>query len=162
MEKLFNIIHYCYYLIDSKIHLLSNYINPFRLLYKIPYLKRRDERLGVSRDEVLNNAFSNKEFGISIIVSGGVLIAFVFLLLFSILNYSISLLNIDFILTKPIFVSIGIISFLLCYVFVFRKDKYLKYFKEFNMWAKAKKRRNIIISVAITIMIIILFFLSLF
>ena len=161
MEKIVNKIHFCFYLIDTKLHSISNSFNPFRLLYKIPYIKKRDKKLGITRDEVLNNTFTDKQFGISIMVSGGVLIAFVFLLLFSIINYSIKLFSLDFILNKEIFISISILSFLICYFLVFRNDKYLKYFKEFKRWNETKKRRNVIKSVIVSLLLIIIFFISL-
>ena len=160
MEKLLNIIHYCFYLIDIKLHFLSNYINPFRLLYRIPFIKKRDERLGVNRDEILNNTFTNKDFGISIFISGGVLVTVIFLLLFSFSNITIRLLNFNYVFDKPVFIALGILSFLLCFIFVFRKDRYLKYFQKFEKWEKSEKRRNIIISILFVVVIILLFFLS--
>lgn len=159
MERLLNIIHYCFYLIDIKLHFLSNYINPFRLLYKIPFIKKRDERLGISRDEVLNNTFTNKEFGISIFVSGGVLIALIFLLLFSISNIIIKLLEIDYTFNKSVFIALGIFSFLVCYIFVFRKDKYLVYFEEFEKCSKKEIRKNVLLSILFVLIMIALFFI---
>ena len=145
-----------------KLHLLVNRFNPFRLLHKLPFQKKKYMELGIDIDKEVNSAFSNKNFGLSILVAGGVLIAFVFLLLFSILNFSISLLNIDFIITNFIFISLGVISFLCCHILVFRNDRYLQYFEEFSKWDKVKTIRNVVVSAFIIITAIILFFLSLF
>lgn len=161
MERLLNIIHYCFYLIDLKLHYLFNYINPFRLLYKIPFIKRRDERLGVSRDEILNNTYTDKNFGISIFVSGGILIALIFLLLFTISNIVIKILEIDLTFNKPVFIALGVLSYLLCFIFVFKKDKYLEYFKDFKKWTKIETKKNILLSILFVLIVISLFFIVL-
>lgn len=163
MEKILNIYHYCLYLTRYRLHLLVNRVNLFRLIHKLPMQKRKYEELGINIDKEVERAFSDKKFGLSILVSGGLLIAFIFLFIFSLLNYGISLINIDFRISKSIFISIGILSFSLCYVFVFRKDKYLCYFEKFDAsWGKSEKKRNIIYSVLISTGLIVLFFLSLF
>ena len=50
-----------------KLHLLSNKINPFRLIHKLPFQKRRYQELGIDIDEEINKAFENKEFGLNMI-----------------------------------------------------------------------------------------------
>lgn len=160
LEKLFNIVHYCIYLIDRKLHFWSNYINPFRLLLKIPYLKKRDEKLGVNRDEIFNEAWTNKESGIGIYISGGFLSCLVFFTIFSLVKYSATIADLEVEISKPLLISLGIISYLLCYILVFRNDKYLKYFDDFDKWNTTQRRINVAVSTIFIITILALFFLS--
>lgn len=81
MEKIelwLNIMHYCLYKVNYKLHLLSNKLNPFLLLGKIPAVKRKFEEQGTSQEEVVNKIWGDKRYGFGIMISGGGLAIIVF------------------------------------------------------------------------------------
>ncbi len=43
IELWLNIVHYCIYKVDYRLHMLSNKLNPFLLLGKIPAVKKKYE-----------------------------------------------------------------------------------------------------------------------
>jgi len=143
-----------------KLHLLSNKINPFRLIHKLPFQKRRYQQLGIDIDEEINKTFRNKEFGLSTMVSGGGVIGIVFILLMSLTKVLISLLKLNVTLNEYFFITLGVISFALCYFLVFRKDNYLNYFNEYEKWTRKEMNKYILISFGFIIGVISLFFVS--
>jgi uncharacterized membrane-anchored protein len=145
-----------------KLHLLVNRLNPFRLLHKLPFQKRKYEELGIDIDKEVDSAFSNRNFGLSILVSGGVLLATLFLLIFILFQFITKLLDVEVILNTYIFAVFGGLAFGVCYLFVFRKDKYLTYFDKFDSWTKQQQQLNIIISSFFIVITSCLFFASLF
>jgi len=162
MEKILNIYHYSLYIMHYKLHLLVNRLNPFRLLHKLPFQKRKYEELGIDIDKEVDSAFSNRNFGLSILVSGGVLLATLFLLIFILFQFITKLLDVEVILNTYIFAVFGGLAFGVCYLFVFRKDKYLTYFDKFDSWTKQQQQLNIIISSFFIVITSCLFFASLF
>ncbi len=161
MERIFNIVHYCLYVLDYKLHLLSNKINPFLLIYKIPYIKKRDKKLDRSSYKVYNDTFGNTGYGLSITVSGIILSSTVFLLLLSLCQLTIKICHLSFTLNNYFYASLCLITYLICFFLVFRNDKYLKYFKEFKNWDKTERRKKIILTILFVISVIFLFFYSL-
>ena len=144
MENIINIFHYCIYLLDSKLHLLSNKINPFLLLYKIPYLKRKAEENGENLNEVYNETFINKDFGFNIMVAGGITVGVIFLFIVAFFQTALFVFNIEIGLNSMVFIIFGLISFLICYFLIFRNDKYLTYIKKYESWTKSKRRKKAI------------------
>ena len=160
MEVWLNIIHYCIYKADYKLHLLSNKVNPFLLLGKIPAVKRKFEEQGTSQQEVGNKVWGDKRYGFSVMISGGGLTLLVFLLIwtaFLVLNdlveYPISFS------WQPFVICIGL-AYTTCHLLVFYKDQYLKYFKEFEKWTKSEKRKYGILSFVFVVGVITLFMFS--
>ncbi|PWI28879.1 hypothetical protein DI383_14445 [Flavobacteriaceae bacterium LYZ1037] len=161
MKNSLNIFHYSIYLMHYKLHLLANKINPFRLLHKLPFQKRKYQQLGIDIDEEVNKAFRNKEYGLSIRVSGGLTIGVIFILFFSLSNIIIKILNINVVLNVYFFAFIFLISLAICYYLVFKENKYLEYFKEYGIWTKKDLIKNVWISFGFIIGLILLFFASL-
>ena len=161
MKNILNIFHYSIYLMHYKLHLLSNRINPFRLIHKLPFQKRRNQELGINIDEEINKAFQNREYGLSTLVSGGGIIGIVFLLLMSLALTVVKLLNLNIELNDFFFIGFGLISFILCYYLVFRKDIYLEYFSEYEKWNRQEMKKYVWISFGFIIGVIALFFTSL-
>jgi hypothetical protein len=146
---------------DYKLHLLSNKINPFLLLFKLPFIKRQADKKGIDLIEVVNNTFGNKNFGLSTMISGGGIIGIVFLLLMSLSKILIELLNFNIGLNNYFFITLGLISIALCYYLVFQKDKYLDYFTEYEKWTRKEIKKYVWISFGFIIGVISLFFMSL-
>jgi hypothetical protein len=144
-----------------KLHLLINKINPFRLLHKLPFQKRKYQQLGIDIDEEINKLFGNKEYGLSIIFSGGLVILVVFILLFSLSNIIIKILNLNVVLNGYFITFIAVFSSIICHYLIFQKNKYLEYFKEYGTWKRKDLIKNVCISFGFFIGVILLFFASL-
>jgi hypothetical protein len=157
LEDYFNTLHYCLYIIHYKIHISFKKINPFRLIHKLPFQKRRYEKLGIDIDLVVDNIFGDKRFGTSVIIAGGALWGV----------FSLSFISLSIILYAAIYKSYlpvvyfcisGGISYLISYVFVFRNDKYLKYFKKYDKWTKRERSHYCIITLICLTLTICIFF----
>lgn len=153
-----NILHYFIYKAHYKSHLLFNKLNPFRLIHKLPFQKRRYEKLGIDIEQEINKAFGDKEKGLSIMVSGGVIIGVVFFLILAVVILLKRLLRLDFTLGITYFVFIAILSAIPCYFLVFKKDKYLAYFKKYESWSKSEKIKYGWISFTFILSVLLLFF----
>ena len=89
------------------------------------------------------------------------IIGIVFLLLMSLSKVLIGLLNFNTELNEYFFIILGVISFVLCYYLVFRKDEYLEYFTEYERWTRKEMKKYVWISFGFIIGVISLFFMSL-
>jgi hypothetical protein len=120
-------------------HLLANKLNPFVLLGRIPASKRKFEEQGTTLTEVVNKLWGDKRYGFSIMISGGGLVIILSFLTWGITTTTASLFCIYF-YVKPVHVIFyGVFSYLICHYSVFKGDKYLKYFRQFEKWTIAKK-----------------------
>lgn len=139
IEFLLNAIHYCWYKADYKRHLLTNKLNPFNLLGKVPAVKRKFEAQGTSHKKVVDGLWSDKRFGFSIQNSGVGLTVIMLLIIWAVF------LMLNSLLTNPIgfswrpFVICMALAYLICHLTVFKKDKYLAYFKQFEKWSSQQK-----------------------
>jgi uncharacterized protein YacL len=139
MELFFNIIHYCFYKADCRMHYLLNKINPFVLIGRMPAIKKNLEKQGTNLLDISNKLWEDKRYGVSIMLSGGGLVIALFLIIlavFDILN-GVSL--------NPIkssglpFLFCAFLAYIICHYTVFKGEKYLRYFKNFEKWSKAEK-----------------------
>lgn len=161
MAYFLNILHFCLYRFDYKLHLLSNKINPFRFLAEISFVKKRLEEKGVRNiQKEIDKAFGNKEFGLSVMVAGGALIGILFFFFLAVLNISLKLLSENPTLSNVHFIFCGILTVVLSYFFVFKNDKYLKYFEIFEGCGKADKRKYSWLTLAFVLVVFCLFVLS--
>ena len=65
MENYLNIIHFCFYKAHYKLHLFAKKINPFNLIHKFPFQKRRYRELGINIEKKIDIAFGDNIFGLS-------------------------------------------------------------------------------------------------
>lgn len=148
IELWLNIVHYCIYKADYKLHLLSNKLNPFLLLGKIPAVKRKLGEQGTSLKEVGDKVWTDKRFGFGIMISGGGMVLVLFLLIWGVLSSLLGLLKIYF-LVKPVYIFVyALISFLACHFLIFHQDRYIEYFKLFDKKTKREKRKYGLLSLA--------------
>jgi hypothetical protein len=157
IEVTLNILHYCVFRAHYKLHLLANKVNPFWLLAELPFFKRRYEQLGVDIHKEVNIAFGDKNTGLSVMVAGGVLLAVLFFLFFGITNILMNLMSDNASLSSGYFIVFGVLSAIVCYFFVFKKDKYLLYFKKFEGWTKSESRKYGWISFIFIVGVLIMF-----
>ena len=163
MKRSLNILHFSLYLIETKLHSLFNKINPALLLFKIPSVKKRmKENEGIENPtEWYDNFWNDKKNGFGLWFIGGWLIGIVALTFIGLGIIAIKIITPELILNEYFFISSGIISYLICYFLVFKNDRYLKYFKEFENWTISEKRKNMLTSIGFILAVIVLFFLSL-
>ena len=141
MERFWNLIYYFAYIGDYKLHLLFNKINPVLLIYKLNLSKRRFAKMGVDNPvEELNKSFKKPDTGISIFRAGGLMILLIVLFCFGIGFIYIGLLRINY-FNSNIFIFIIPITLLFNYFLLFRHNKYLRYFKEFEKMERTDKKR---------------------
>ncbi len=149
VRSLFNIIHYCLYRFDNRLHLLSNKLNPALLIGKIPIFKKKFEEQGITQEEAVNKAWSDKRYGLGIMLSGGILTITVFFLIWGLL------LPLNSFFANPIpfswmpFVICLSLAYLICHVLVFHKDQYLRYFSHYDNWPKQTRWKYGFISILI-------------
>ena len=162
IENYLNIVHYCLYKAEYRLHLLFNKINPawllIWLLMKIPFIKRRYEKMGVTRQSISrdnNNVWGDKRFGLSTVAAGGFLWGGLALFFFSVLM----MLKVS--ISTPLIIGCGVGSGLICYVFVFRQDKYIKYFDRYEKWSKQEKRKYGWLTVGSILFVLFSFYLCL-
>lgn len=152
IELWLNIVHYCIYKADYRLHLLSNKLNPFLLVGKIPAVKRKLEEQGTSLKEVGNKVWTDKRYGFGIMISGGGLVIIVFLMIFSVNEITNGLLNYPIKLSwRQLFVICSVLSYIICHITVFQKDKYISYFKQFDKKSRQEKRKYGLLSLAFVV-----------
>lgn len=161
IENYLNVLHFCFYRADYKLHLFANKINPFLLIHKLPFQKRRYEELGIDIYKEIDKAFGNKEYGISMTVAGGAMLGILFFFFLAALNILLKLLSGNITLSALHFIFCGILTVALSYFFVFKKDKYLSYFEQFEEWGKADKIKYGLLSFAFVLLVFLLNILGL-
>jgi len=140
MERFWNIVHYFAYKADYKLHLLFNKINPFMLIHKLPFQKRIYVKRGIDINNEINKAFKRPDVGISSIRAGGLMYVLVGLLCLGFICLYIAIYKVEFSVKIYPFVIIFTISFTVNHFLLFRHDKYLGYFKEFEKMERSDKK----------------------
>lgn len=139
LELWLNVVHYCIYKADHKLHMFSNKLSPFVLLGKIPRIKRNLEKQGTTLVDVTNKVWTDKRFGFGIMISGGAIVVCVTFLIWGVLSAFLGFLKIYF-LVEPMYVfAYALMSYLICHLLVFRQDKYIEYFKKLDKSSRSEK-----------------------
>jgi hypothetical protein len=162
-----NLVHYHLFLFLKKAHFLFSYINPFRLFYKIPGIKKFYAKHGIKDmnkfvDEV---GFNNPVTGINSIWAGMYMGGLLILLEYSIFNFIQAFLGkslIQYIYrdqeNKILFLLL-LLTFagLINYFTLFKNDRYLTYFKEFEQMPKQEKKKYPWVSFVVVLLILLIF-----
>lgn len=156
MERFWNIVHYFAYRADYKLHLAFNKINPVFYFYRLPFAQRHFKKMGINPLEEVNKAFKRPDIGISSIFAGGLMYGLVFLLCFGVVNLYSAVIQKELNLQLYHFIALIIMSLIVNHFLLFKRDKYLSYFKEFEKMEKTEKRKWAWISLGV--ILIILFF----
>lgn len=157
METKLNILHYSIYLIHYKVHLLFNKINPFNLVHKLPFQKKKYDELGINIQDEIDKAFKNTEFGLSVLISGGIVVSLIFLTIISLSLLLLKIFGLNFTFNWYHLMIFGFLSYSICYFTIFKNEKYLVYFEEFQVWSDIRKKKIIRIGF-ISVFLILLFF----
>ena len=132
MEAYLNILHFCFYKAHRQLRLWFDKINPAHLIYRLPVLKSRYEKLGVNIHKEMDQVFAMGESR-SEKAAGAALAAMIGLVLFAVLLRFDQ--NID---GKYTFVCC-FFGFVIAYFLVFRNEKYLAYFERYGKWSRGEK-----------------------
>lgn len=149
MIKFCNRIYYNLYKFGLWIDKLL--FNPINELF-LRNTKKGDEII-----EAVRRVSEDKQEGTNITIAGACFYGLVYLFLLGSINSILILFNeigiIINIHNKYLFLTLGIMSYICSYFIIDHKDKYLKYFDEFEISAKNEKRKWGCISVIIIILL---------
>lgn len=149
IEWFWNMVYYNLYRFDIRLSRLFNYINPFYWFNKIPAIKKHHAKHGVSdMNEFINQTFNDPKSGISSLRAGsfmGVLLVFVGIGLINVFETIIGRSVSDDVCKDSLHFIIYIVVLLVPTIlinnyFLFKKNKYLNYFKEFETMSDNRKR----------------------
>jgi len=156
-ELFFNMLHFSLYKATYRLHLLGTKVNPFLLLGKIPIIKRKFEEQGFTLSHVVNSYMG----GYYLTISGGALAFIVFLIvgIISLIINDLFLRPVEF-LFLPLSGCMAL-SYFMCYVFVFQKEKFLYYFNELDKWPRKSRMKLYSISGIFLLVVIAAFVYSL-
>lgn len=173
MERIWNYIHYFIFLFENNATYFFRKILSFIFypIAQIKFLKQGIEKRGSSFkeiDKVAINTLNNPEYGKSITIAGlqmGGLMIFVEYSLFNFLQAILGKSLIQYVwedsLYKWIFiVTLLIIPTIINYLLLWKNDKYLTYFKEFEKEPKIKKQKWAWISFGVVASIVLLLIFS--
>ena len=133
MEQFWNIVYYFAYRADYKLHMVFSKIEPigllFRLLLLVPYIRKYYEKRGVTLETInkgVDEAFKRPDIGFSS-----------FFALALIMGGKISfILGIFLCFPNRNLIELLIVCFIAAllhdYIFLLHKNKWLKYFEEFD------------------------------
>ena len=141
MERFWNILHYFVYKADYRRHLLFNKINPILFFYRLSFAKKHFAKKGINPVTELNKSYRRPDIGLSSIWAGGFMYINVFLICFGVVNLYSGIIQEELNLKLYHFVVLIVISFVVNYLLLFKHDKYLSYFKEFEKMKRADKKR---------------------
>ncbi|MCW3162627.1 hypothetical protein [Chryseobacterium oryctis] len=174
MERIWNYVHYFIYQFEIKASKIITYPITliFDLIYKIPFIVNSLKKKNSSPKEIRaasDNAINNRTYGQNIVMSGihmGGLIILIEYGLFNIFQTILGKSLIQFFWEpgssyKWLFVAILLIApWILNEKLLFKNNKYLKYFDEFDQESKKVRRKWAWISLGIIIGIFSFFVLS--
>lgn len=142
IERFWNILYYFAYVANNKLQVLFHVINPALYFSKLPFMKKYLEKKGIDPIKEAEKAFSRHDIGLCTFYAagwiGGIVIflcsgLFIVYQGFTLTLYEIS--KIEF------FILVLLPTFLINYFLLFHKDKYRKYFKEFEKKPKQRTRK---------------------
>lgn len=149
-----NLIHYYFFLSQNKAYLLFMYINPITYINKISRVKNfyakggiKDMNKFIYRNRIMGNRYGNGSTGGLLVLSG-----------YSIFNF-IQAFSGRFLLkdiTSQILLILALLvpALLFNHFVLFKNDKYLTYFKEFEKMPKSDKQKYAWLSFTIVLLVL--------
>lgn len=141
MVKFWNLTHWVVYKCHYRLHLAFNKINPIVYLYRLPFFKEHFRKKGIDPIEEVNKAFIRPDIGLSSMFAGGVMLSLVFMICHGMVNLYSAMFQVKLHLQVYHFVAYGVISNIVNYHLLFKHDKYLAYFAEYEKMEKTEKKR---------------------
>ncbi len=141
MVRLWNIVHYFVYRGFYRFHVVTEKINPLRLIFRMPSVKRFYARKGVDVLSEVDKAWQNPEAGLSNMFAGIVMHVLIGMICSGIIFFYIGIFKIDFTVRLIPAVVVFLIPLVVNHLVLFKQDKYLNYFKELDEMKPARRRR---------------------
>lgn len=170
MERFWNYIHVTIFNAFKTIHNYLTIIDPFRLFFNIPFVKKIYARRGIHNpNEMIDNiVLKNEKTGLYSIWAGiqmGGLLVLIEYGLFNILQAILGKPLIQYVwesnLYKWVFIIVLLIMpWVINNQLLWKDDKYLKYFEQFDQETKKVKTKWFLISLAVIIGITVFFILT--
>lgn len=161
MEKLFNIYHYCIFILLNKLHLFVNKIDIVLLFFKIPYFKEKLKKKNLDLVKIDEELWMNKENGLNIWGADAVFGFSFLVVLLSLFLIFTKNQNVDNMLW-PFAGAFIIISVLAALRYGSNNGKYLDYYNEFEHWSSRERKKFLSLSMLFILGIMVLFFASLY
>lgn len=147
IEYYLNVFHYCFFKIQNKFIVIQQKYSLANLIYRIPFFKRKYKEKNIDIKKITIDFLTNKNYGYSIMVSGGLLISVLAFLFWSILNIIMGIPEVIKVDSPQLIVS-SILALGISYKFVLGENKYLFYFKKFDEeFTKRQKVNYAVLSV---------------
>lgn len=144
----------------NKIHDLFNKVFPLQqLLYKIPSIKRKWEKEGITPQEHDNRLFKDKDIGINVLDAGGVVMFIVASFIYNPIIFILKCFNPKIYFNVYFLIGSLILAWLIIDLYITRKKIYLEYFARYEQWTEVTKRKNGIIALFTILASVALFFL---
>lgn len=174
MEKTWNYIHYFIYLFEVKASKIITYPITliFDLIYKIPFIANTLKKKNSSPQEIRvasENAINNRVYGQNVTISGIQMGGLIILIEYGLFNIFQAILGKSLIQIfwepgssyKWIFIiGLLVLPWIINEKLLFKNNKYLKYFDEFDREPKKIIYKHALISLGIVLGIITFFVLS--
>ena len=174
MEKIWNYIHYFIYVFEVKVSKIITYPITliFDLIYKIPFIASSLKKKNSSPQEIRlasENAINNRMYGQNITISGIQMGGLIILIEYGLFNIFQTILGKSLIQIfwgpgssyKWIFIiGLLVLPWIINEKLLFKNNKYLKYFDEFDKEPKKIRHKYAWISLGIILGIITFFVLS--
>ncbi len=169
IELFWNIVYYGIYRFDVYFRYLVGFLNPFKVIHKIKGVQKYYSAQGVNdMNKLRNRILGNRESGISSFRSGGIIGGLLVLIEYGLINLFQKITGSN--LIEKIWQSntnfmIYLISLLLPVILInnyllFKGNKYLKYFDEFDKCGTNTRQLYSWISFITVVIIVAFFFLS--
>lgn len=152
MIKFWNIVYYFAYRGDHKLRLLFDKYVPLKHILRIPLVRNFYAKRGVTVNHIydaVDNAFKRPDFGLSITFAGGLMCILIFGICFGLALVYEGILRDSHRLSIYHEGGFVLVSLIVNYLLLFRRDKYLKYFKELEEMKGAERRKWAWISFAV-------------
>ena len=107
----------------------------------MPFAKKHFNKMGIDPITEVNKIFKRPDIGLSSIVAGGLMYILIGLLCLGLICLFIAINKVEFNVKIYPFIIIFAICFIVNHLLLFRHDKYLGYFKEFEKMERADMKK---------------------
>lgn len=133
-----NIIYYYFYRFEIKTQAIISF--PIEMILRTKKVREAYQKKNISDPvEIVRSVVNNPKTGITSIISGGMLYATIFILIFGLFNLTCVLLDIKIDMNKWYFIIMCIIASTIGYWLTDYKGRYLIYFRMFDKMHKKSK-----------------------
>ncbi len=155
-----NLLHYCLFLLYCKLYYVTKFLSPSFWFVKLSFMNKYFDKHGVTyfTSSAENNAYNNEKYGVNSIWAGGGMVCVFMCIELIVLNFIQCVSGFLFIykllimksLLPILFVFLLVtIGYIFNYYTLFKKDRYLFFFKEFSKFSKKERRKYFFVSFCI-------------